>query len=475
MMIKGRKLYTVLITSISLFVSAQENIIFEELPFNTKEFNEYAPVVYQNKLIYCSDQKKDVFITYNTEDGKSFSDIYEVPNIGGQRWTNPVPFAPELMSQHHEGPLSFDYENDRIYFTRNIRFDNSFGNYTKDDNTLNIYYSSYINGEYRNPQLVFTRSDQKYSYAFPAISPEGDILIYSSDIQGGFGGFDLYICRLKGRRWSDPENMGENINTGGHEIYPFIHSSGRVYFSSNRKNGMGRQDIYYTYEYEGTWSIPENIGEPFNSKFNDFGVYISDDLKSGYITSDRKRSNDIYRFEILYPTFDECKPMEENYFCYEFYDKTNAELDTMAFKYQWDLGDGTIVTKEQVEHCYAEPGTYFVQLNVIDVVTGEILENQSNYTMDIKYIEQVYINSVDTVYTNEEIVFDGLETNLENFDIDEYYWFFGDDDWALGSTVSHKYQKPGIYEVHHGITSVMDEKTQIKKACCSKRIIVLKR
>jgi PKD repeat protein len=73
-------------------------------------------------------------------------------------------------------------------------------------------------------------------------------------------------------------------------------------------------------------------------------------------------------------------------------------------------------------------------------------------------------------------VFDGLETNISDFEINEFYWFLGDgSDVKRGLNISHKFEKAGIYTVKLGVTSLMDERTRIKKACGSKRIIVIQR
>ena len=460
--------------------SQQKPIQVELLKFNEAGANEIAPYVYQNKLIFCSDRKNEEgIITYTTSDGKTMTDYYVVPTVGGNRFEKPVIFAEELNTHHFEGPFTFDIERDRFFFSQNIMARDSKGNYLKEGNNMTILYSTYVNGEFRNPQK-FSRSVLKntYNYMCPTIDPEGNYLFFCSDEPGGYGGYDIYVCEGNNGRWGKPENLGSKVNTSGDEIYPFAHISGRLYFSSEKlPDSEGRFDVYYTYYYEGEWVTPTNAGEPFNSRYDDYGVYIHDDLKSGYFSSNRKRGSfDIYSFKINYPEFDECSEFEEASFCYRFFDQGGASLDTLAFRYEWDLGDGTKVIAETVDHCYAEPGTYFVQLNLIDAVTGDLFINQSNYMVEVKDLHQVYINSKDTIHEGEEIVFDGLETNLEDFDVDEYYWFFGDDSKVVTSlNVSHIYEKEGVYNVKLGVTSKLDERKQIKKACGSKQIVVLKR
>lgn len=467
----------IILTFLSLSLAAQKNVVITPLSEVNTSYNEFAPFVFQNKLVYVTDQKKEGLITYTTEKGKTLTDYKYVLNVGGKKWIEPADFAPEITTPHFEGPFTFDIENDRFYFTQNLLAEDTKTNSLKDGNSLTILSSLYVNGEFRTPMPVsaLRSANKSYNYICPTVNADGTMLFFSSDMTGGQGKYDLYVCEGKNGRFGKPVNLGAKVNTNGDEIYPFAHISGRLYFSSKNHGGEGRFDVFYTYLYEGEWQTPINAGYPFNSKFDDYGVYINDDLKTGFF-SRKKGDFNIFHYEIKYPIFKECKEMVENTFKYRFFDQNCAKLDTTAFLYEWDLGDGTKVRREDVIHTFAEPGMYFVQLNVIDALTGEVFANQANYMLDLKYIEQVYINSVDTVYVNEEIVFDGLETNLSNFEINEYYWFFDDEtDVKQGLSVGKKYEKEGNYTVKLGITSVMDEKTQIKKACGSKRIVVIKR
>ncbi len=467
--------------SLLLSQDEKDRVKVEALPNDVNTlYNEFAPVVFQNKLVYVSDKKKDESFslrTYTTEDGKTLTDLWYVPTVGGNKWQYPKEFAPELLTPHFEGAFTFDFEYDRIYFTQNLLAKVEKGNSLDEGNNMTILSANYTNGEYRGARVVppFNRLSKEHNHMSPTINPDGTLLFFSSDEPGGFGGYDIYVCEGRNGRWGDPQNLGKKVNTQGDEIFPFAHPSGRLYFSSEELGGEGRFDVFYTYFYGGVWETPVNAGEVINSKNDEYGVYIADDLSSGYFS--RKKGNlDIYYFEIAYPEFESCSEMEENSFCYRFYDRNMTSLDTNAFIYEWDFGDGNKVRQEDVVHCFAEPGNYLVQLNVIDPLTGDIFTNQASFMIDVKYIEQVYINSIDTVFVNEEIVFDGLETNLSNFEIDKYYWFFDDGTgFKEGLSVAKKYSGPGTYTVKHGITSVMDEKTQIKKACSSKRIVVIER
>ena len=130
----------------------------------------------------------------------------------------------------------------------------------------------------------------------------------SADLPNGYGGKDLWISR-KGKRntWSDPQNLGDLINTKGDELFPFIleNDDGKmtIYFASNGHIGMGGLDIFKTTENEiGAFTSPVNLKSPINSPGDDFAMIIESDKERGYLTSNRDGGfggDDIYQFELV--------------------------------------------------------------------------------------------------------------------------------------------------------------------------------
>ena len=98
------------------------------------------------------------------------------------------------------------------------------------------------------------------------------ILYFASDRPGGFGGSDLYRCEYKDSSWSEPENLGNTINTSGNEVYPFINTEGTMFFASDGHAGMGKKDLFFsTWTLKG-WSAPVHIDPPINSAGDDFSL-----------------------------------------------------------------------------------------------------------------------------------------------------------------------------------------------------------
>ena len=85
----------------------------------------------------------------------------------------------------------------------------------------------------------FKYNSQEYEVAHPSVSRDGKYLFFASDIPGGQGGSDLYYCEFKNGEWSEPVNMGSEVNSPGVENYPYMHPSGKLYFTSNRSGGIG--------------------------------------------------------------------------------------------------------------------------------------------------------------------------------------------------------------------------------------------
>ena len=128
-------------------------------------------------------------------------------------------------------------------------------------------------------------------------------LYFASDMKGGFGGKDIWMVKkMKRDEWSEPINLGNQINTSGDELFPFIHADGSLYFASNGHVGMGGMDIYKAeFDTEGTLLSISNMKSPINSPLDDFGIIFEGKDERGYFSSNRsggKGGDDIYQFNL---------------------------------------------------------------------------------------------------------------------------------------------------------------------------------
>ncbi len=124
----------------------------------------------------------------------------------------------------------------------------------------------------------------------PFLTKEGSVLYFSSDMPGGFGGFDLYYSIKDNDSWSAPVNLGEEINTPGDDITPFIDEENNLYFASDYHYGLGGFDIFKAEYVLGNWINVTNLGGNVNSSGNDYYPYIDEIQNRIYYTSNRNES-----------------------------------------------------------------------------------------------------------------------------------------------------------------------------------------
>lgn len=262
---------------------------------------EFSPAFYENGIVFISDAKVadkegllDIRIKRNT-----MSIFLSRRNLSGEL-SKPVSFAKEITTQWHEGPLTFNKTNDKIFFSRNDFID---GKTEKASNGVvkQMIISADMNGDQWANQQELPFNDPEYDFVHPSINVDDDVLYFSSNRPGGYGGMDLWKVIKTGDTWGVPINLGPAVNSSANEVFPFIHADGTLFFSSNGHSSMGGGDIFFTKEYEGQFVAPVNLGAKFNTSSDDFGFIIDRDKRNGYFSSDReggKGQDDIYSFFI---------------------------------------------------------------------------------------------------------------------------------------------------------------------------------
>ncbi|MCH2045725.1 MAG: OmpA family protein, partial [Saprospiraceae bacterium] len=164
---------------------------------------------------------------------------------------------------------------------------------------LKIYSGARSGDKWTNIQELPFNSDE-YSCAHPTTTSDGDKMYFASDMEGGFGGMDIYVSYLEGgNKWSAPINLGPEINTEGDETFPFLANDGTLYFASDGHTGLGGYDVYFSNVERGIWDPVTNIGYPMNTRFDDFGITLDSAGVRGFIASNREGGKglaDIYSF-----------------------------------------------------------------------------------------------------------------------------------------------------------------------------------
>lgn len=258
---------------------------------------DFAPNFYKDQIVFASTREKMKMIkrTYNLN-GMPFLDMY-VSDIENDQLKAPKNFDKGLNAKLHDGPASFNKEGTLIAFTRN---------HSRSKNKvveLQIYMSKYENEKW-SEATPFLQNDEGYNVGHPFLSADGKTMYFVSDMPGGYGGADIYKTtqNINGA-WSKAENLGDQINTEGDELFPFLEEvSGTLLFSSNGRFGLGGQDIFMAKMSNDDFSQVQNAGAPLNTQYDDFALIVNGTTKKGYFSSDRpggKGSDDIYGVEFL--------------------------------------------------------------------------------------------------------------------------------------------------------------------------------
>jgi hypothetical protein len=471
----GRKSYIVCLIFMLLLGSetqAQQPSVYKitKMPFNTGGFSNISPVFVKNGVLFCSDRRLSGITDRTGFDGRRLYNIYIAERKDSDKFEKPQVVKSERTPRFNNGPMCVAPDGVTIYFTSEVET----GKIAENKNFLNHsgIFIARLNGSELGQITPFRYNDQNYDIGQPSISSDGRYLFFTSDKPGGMGRSDLYYCEMINGQWSEPVNLGSNVNTANSENYPYMHSSGRLYFTSDRPGGFGKLDVYYTTLNHGVWEKPVLLPEPINSKSDDFAFIADKDLQSGYFASNRRNDDYIYGFVSTIIRKPVCDTLVENNYCYRFYEENAVKYDTIPFRYEWKFGDGSTGTGNVVEHCFSKPGVYTVQLDAINLVTNEIKYNEKSQTIVVSEIEQPYITAPDEAYSNKQINLSAASTNLPGWKISRYYWNFGDETIAVGPDVTKSYLKPGNYNIQLIVTEEASKGTTPREACICKNIVV---
>jgi len=454
--------------------NAQKPSVFEikRMSFNINGFNNISPVIVKDGIMFCSDRRFSGFTDRTAFDGRRLYNIYIVVKKDTSTFTRPTELTSERSNKFNNGPLCFAPDGKTVYFTSEVET----GRMATSKNFKN--HSGIFMANLSGTNLVslrpFKYNDTKYDIGQPSISKDGKYIFFASDMPGGSGGSDLYYCESVNGDWSAPVNLGPKVNSSGAENYPYIHPSGKLYFTSNRPRGAGNLDVYFTSLTNGSWDDPVLLPEPINSTADDFALVAEPDLQKGYFSSNRRSKDEIYEFVSTIIRKAKCDTLEENNYCYRFIEENAMKYDTMPFRYEWKFGDGKSAIGPVVEHCYDGPGIYTVQLDVVNLVTKEVTYNEKSETVVVTEIEQPYISAPDRINADQKITLNADSTNLPGWNITRYYWNFGDETVGIGKTVDKSYLKPGSYNIQLIISAEPDPAGNLREACISKNIIVLR-
>lgn len=279
----------------------KNKIIVENLGDNVNSaFQDRTPIqspTNPNKL-YFSSQKRGLTEEHFGRFIKRRTQMFCTDSEGG-KWGDNLLVSDLSSVNENEILLDFSSLGERLFFL----------------STSEAHSGKILFKHFQNRQIQDTREPKPYAtepilFESP-LSPEkgdrsmhffdGKNLIFSSRRPGGLGGLDLYWTRLENGRWTIPENLGKPINTEFDETSPFLAKDGRtLYFSSNHhRRSMGGLDVLKSVfsDESKEWSEPENLEFPINSPEDDIDFRLTRDGRFAYFSSNRKSGygqHDIY-------------------------------------------------------------------------------------------------------------------------------------------------------------------------------------
>lgn len=210
-------------------------------------------------------------------------------------WVQSYKLGPTVNTDRNEGAQSLTADGNFMYFTACNRADGL--------GSCDIYVSSRLRGQWLVPANMGPPVNSKAWDTQPSIAPDGRTLYFTSNRPGGKGKMDIWFSRLEfDGKWSEPQNLGDSVNTSGNEMSPYIHKDNKtLYFSSDGWTGMGGFDLFISkMKSDSIRTHPENLGYPVNTWSDEIGMVLTARGDVAYYSSakDEESGKDIYMFEI---------------------------------------------------------------------------------------------------------------------------------------------------------------------------------
>jgi len=312
----------------------------------------------------------------------------------------------------NEGGASMTIDNNTLYYTKCIRD-------RKGYNDCNIYYVNRENGgwsEVNNFSNNISKADSWESQ--PSVSSDGKTIIFSSDRKGGYGKMDLYEIRKVNGTWTEPKNLGSNINSNEYEKSPYLHADGKtLFFSSTNFPTLGGFDIFYSRKDSlGNWQKPTNIGFPINTLADEISLFVSTDGNDAYFASNNLEGVggwDIYSF----PLHAAAKPERVLFLKGDLLDENQQSLEDVELEIK------NIKTQE-VTTIKVDAGSYVASLTLAQDDDVLITVKKEGFAFSSTYIssEDTAFDAPSKLNFQMQSLSKGKSFNIENiyFDNNSY-------------------------------------------------------
>lgn len=374
----GNKLGTVSELSTQIIIDTVVNVSkFERLP-------KYKEVIYAT----AKDSSGIVKHMHNWNE-KPYLKLYSAQITEAGTLENEKILPGDINTKYHQSTPAITKDGLTMYFTRLVPYvKEKKGQKAKNENEigqLRLFAAEKVNNKWVNiKELPYPLNIDGTSSAHPALSPNDDLLYFVSNRKKKINDTDLYvISRKKGGGFaSKAESLGDDINTFGHETFPYVDGNGILYFASDGHPGMGGLDVFAAIKDSEEKYVVVNVGEPINSVGDDFAYVIDTDSKKGFFSSNRKGGvgdDDVYRFT-------ETKPLVFSF-----------KLDPEYFGAVKDSISGEILTDVEIT----------VYNDVNEVVDKMTTDESGKYTIDLPPLKNYSFEFKKKGYQTERIFVEG--------------------------------------------------------------------
>lgn len=357
-------------------------------------YSEYAPVINPDETILTFTRRSPETLGGRvSDDGDFFEDIFasqmsrttvplQMDSFGNpigeatmemMMYSLPVNMGQSVNTEGHEGAIQYSADGKKLYIYRKS---NIWGSEMKKKQTP--FITKNWKKARRQKQIKGVLHPKTYEPSV-SISPDGNVIYFSSERPGGFGGLDLYRSeRGSDKKWSIPVNLGETVNTSSDEDAPFISPDGKtLYFSSKGHSNMGDYDIFiseFTGETfdpanpSGGWTKPLNMGYPVNSASDDIFYTVSTLSGTGYFSSNRFRGSGL--MDIYKATFPSNTSSIANIHGKILTTDSNAAFVNISFIDSEKPGDSIVIFNDSLTGTFNLPlkfgKTYLININDIN-------------------------------------------------------------------------------------------------------------
>ncbi len=278
-----------------LLVTKPINVKIENISSINSKYSDYAPLITGDEklLIFTSRRDGSTGGDIDPNELEYYEDIYQ-SSKDASGWLSPIKINGNVNTPSHDASVGLSFDGKLLFIYRGLI------------NGGDIYEYTLENDVWAQPKQL-NKINTEFHETSACISDDKKTLYIVSDRQDKTLGMrDIFVSHLQENGdWSEPENIGDVVNTPYDEEGVSLSKDGKtLYFSSTGHNTMGGFDMFKTNFVDGKWSIPENLGYPLNTPDNEMYCQIFGENENihGYFSAIRKEgqgSNDIYSFQMI--------------------------------------------------------------------------------------------------------------------------------------------------------------------------------